>query len=672
MPFSRHIAVALTVLIITGLVIPASSSVLASRTSSFANTSIAPPAVRQSPFVNVTGFENLTNSYICAPGQAIRKCSSFEGLHGGSSLVPNGSLDADLPCYCPGYGPVTQRFTFVITKDQVPNIILPGNTRSVVQVNGSSPGPTIVVNEQDWVTVKVINQMEVDGTAVHWHGMLMQGTPYADGVPSLTQCTIPPGGNVVYSFRASHSGTYWYHGHFIEQYVDGLIGSLIINRIFPDGRTEADKYGYTSDITLMIQDWHNNEAHSLVTDYFLTSNSTGDEPIPDAIVVNSKLSGMLGLTVCRNETSRLRFVAANALSMFNISIDGVQMSIIETDGTSTNPTPVSSFVLNVAQRVSVLVDWATVPASVGSVYLRISTLTDMFPVDISGYVPWYNIPGAKPLNPNFLGIVQFEDGPIVMPTYSGVFPGPPAPTPVDSNIMVAVPDDRKYAPDATHFMYTEVNFFEGPDGVTYAGFNNLTSTLTGLPAINDYLSPKGPPTGDNFNFSSADASPIPTSLIPIKYDANGRYFLPYNAVIDVMINNTDGGSHPMHLHGHAFWIIASSEWPEAEQVNRANYPRRDVVTVPANGAVLIRFIADNPGIWAFHCHIDWHMAAGLLATFVEAPDELRASGAIVPDDFMSLCQGSDQVHKQDRYWFYPNAGSQTRVNDTIPLSARKQ
>jgi FtsP/CotA-like multicopper oxidase with cupredoxin domain len=670
MSFSRNMAVALAVVITAVLVMPASTTVIASRASSSIATTTSQPAVVQPPFVNDTGFTNLSNSYICAPGQAIRKCSSFEGLHGGLTLVPDENLEADLPCYCPGHGPVTKRFTFAITKDQVPNLLVPGTTRTVVQMNGSSPGPTIVVNEHDWVTVQVFNHMEVDGAAVHWHGMIMQGTPYSDGVTSLTQCTIPPGGNVMYTFRASHSGTYWYHGHYIEQYVNGLIGPLIINRIFPDGQTEKERYGYTSDITLMIQDLHNNEAHSLVTDYFLTPNSTGNEPIPDAIAVNGKLSGMLSLTASRNETTRLRFVAANALSMFNISIDGVKLSIIETDGTSTKHTPVSSFVLNVAQRVSVTVDWATVPASVDSVYLRISALTDMFPVNITDYVPWYDVPGAKPLNPNFLGIVQFQDGDIIKPTYSGVLQCPHAPTPVDSNLLIAVPDDPKYAPDPTHFMYTEVNFFEGPDGVNYAGFNNITSTLTGLPDLNAYLSLRGPPAGGNFNISSADASPIQTKLIPINHDVNGRYLLPYKSVVDVIINNTDDGGHPMHLHGHAFWIIASSEWPEAEQVNRANYPRRDVVTVPANGSVRIRFIADNPGIWAYHCHIDWHMAAGLLATFIEAPDELRASGATVPNDFLKLCQGSDQVSKQDRYWFYPNVGSQNRIIDTVLRSVQ--
>jgi FtsP/CotA-like multicopper oxidase with cupredoxin domain len=657
-PSRRRLAtVALSIACTFLSVLPAASSVVSRLPAHDAAAARSPSTPSPGGLLaGVQGFANLSSSYACAPGQAIRRCSSFEALQGGLTLRPQPSLDAVLPCYCPGHGKVTRTFTLVVTKDNVTNILVPGAPpRTVMRVNGSVPGPAIVVDEHDWVVVHVLNHMYDDGTVIHWHGMFMHGTPYSDGIPYITQCTIPPGGKATYNFRASQSGTFWYHGHFMEQYVGGLIGPLIINRLRPDGRTEADVHGYTKDLTLMIADFHNNEAHALATDYFLTPNSSGNEPVPDAIVVNGQLSRHLRLTVSRTEKTRLRFVASNALSMFNISIDGAKMTVIETDGTDTTPTLVSWFTLNVAQRVSVVVSWSALSRNVDSVYLRISALTDMYPVsNLTDYVPWYDVPGAKPLDPDFLGIIQFQDGETVGPAYGDARPSHGAPQPSDSNLMNAIPVEAVRAPDATHFMYTEIDFFTGDDGINYASFNNISSTPSGLPTLYSYLLNDSTPTVEGYNISSANTSPAPTGLIPIMYDIHGRYLLPYNAIIDVVINNTDDGGHPIHLHGHAFWIVSSSEWPEAERINRANYPRRDVVTVPASGWVVIRFIADVPGVWAFHCHIDWHMAAGLFATFIEAPQELRASGIEIPRDFRGLCQGPDHVSGQNRSKIYPN------------------
>ena len=81
------------------------------------------------------------------------------------------------------------------------------------------------------------------------------------------------------------------------------------------------------------------------------------------------------------------------------------------------------------------------------------------------------------------------------------------------------------------------------------------------------------------------------------------------------------------MHGHNFWVVASSAFPEAETLFAPHFVLRDVVSLPPAGWAKIRFIADNPGVWLFHCHIEWHMHAGLATTFVEAPSKLYA-GAV--------------------------------------------
>jgi hypothetical protein len=141
---------------------------------------------------------------------------------------------------------------------------------------------------------------------------------------------------------------------------------------------------------------------------------------------------------------------------------------------------------------------------------------------------------------------------------------PSTPDLSDSNLLTSIPSAAEYAPNSTHFMYTEIDLHAGGGDVNCASLNYISSATSGLPVLHSYLSNGAASVESNFTISSADASPIPTERIPIHYNLNGRYMLPYKAVIDAMINNTHGAGHPIPLHGQAFWIISSSEWPQAE------------------------------------------------------------------------------------------------------------
>ena len=105
------------------------------------------------------------------------------------------------------------------------------------------------------------------------------------------------------------------------------------------------------------------------------------------------------------------------------------------------------------------------------------------------------------------------------------------------------------------------------------------------------------------------------------------YVLEHNEVVEIVLNNQDPGKHPFHLHGHAFQSILRSEEeagdfdPESVTNGSVVLPqkpmRRDVLLVRPNGHIVMRFRANNPGVWLFHCHIEWHVDSGLVMTFVE-------------------------------------------------------
>jgi iron transport multicopper oxidase len=117
------------------------------------------------------------------------------------------------------------------------------------------------------------------------------------------------------------------------------------------------------------------------------------------------------------------------------------------------------------------------------------------------------------------------------------------------------------------------------------------------------------------------------------------YVLPYGAVVEITIDNHDDAAHPFHLHGHNFQVIDRSSFgnmfPSSGPYSTPM--RRDTIQVQSQGYAVIRFVADNPGISLFHCHIEWHVESGLTATFIEAPTQLQAMKLTIPASHKSAC-----------------------------------
>lgn len=140
---------------------------------------------------------------------------------------------------------------------------------------------------------------------------------------------------------------------------------------------------------------------------------------------------------------------------------------------------------------------------------------------------------------------------------------------------------------------------------------------------------------------------------------SNAFVLKKDEIVDIVLNNLDPGKHPFHLHGHNFQVIVRSADDEGNYANNATFPtvpmRRDTILVRPNGNMVLRFKADNPGIWFFHCHLEWyvhsnshpsfsdhpltylrHMASGLAVTMVEAPLELQSTLQI-PQNHYDVC-----------------------------------
>jgi len=166
------------------------------------------------------------------------------------------------------------------------------------------------------------------------------------------------------------------------------------------------------------------------------------------------------------------------------------------------------------------------------------------------------------------------------------------------------------------------------DGANYAFFNDVTYIRPKVPTLYSVLS-----TGSN-------------ATNPVIYGRNTNAFvLAQNQVIELVLNNNDPGKHPFHLHGHAFQLVTRSAedagaYDSANTTTPATAPmRRDTVLVQPHGHIVLRFRSDNPGVWLFHCHIEWHVASGLSATIIERPLDIQTqlSGRI-PADHWQVCR----------------------------------
>lgn len=195
--------------------------------------------------------------------------------------------------------------------------------------------------------------------------------------------------------------------------------------------------------------------------------------------------------------------------------------------------------------------------------------------------------------------------------------------------MTLVPyDEMELLPEPDRTVELNVIMDNLGDGVNYAFFNNITYVTPKVPSLYTLL-------------SAGDMASDPT----IYGGYTNPFVLKKGEVVQIVVNNLDSGRHPFHLHGHQFQAIHRSEEAagtfEDTHVPESNFTkipmRRDTIVLYPNGNMVLRFRADNPGIWLFHCHIEWHVVGGLLATFIEAPVELQKQ-ITIPDDHFAVCK----------------------------------
>jgi FtsP/CotA-like multicopper oxidase with cupredoxin domain len=454
-----------------------------------------------------------------------------------------------------------------------------GKERTALTINGGIPGPTLRFREGDTAVISVHNSLKREETSIHWHGLLVPNPQ--DGVPYLTTPPIKAGTTLTYTFPLTHSGTYWYHSHTGLQEQRGVYGSIVIT---PKG---GEHVRANREHVLVLSDWTNEKpkevmrtlmrgsewysirkrnAQSIFGAYqagqlkeYIAREKVRMPPMDlsdvayDAFLINGQPSS--SLPGRPGERVRLRVINAAASTYFYLHSATGPLTIVAADGPAVRPAKVNRLLIGMAETYDVIV---TIPRS-GSWEFRATAQ------DNSGHASLFlgdgepNRAEALP-SPNLYAMDEMlvsalED----------------KETPLDTMLD----QERPGAPYA-FLRSTKPTAFTGKTP------RELTLRLTG--DMKRYI----------WSFNGKTLAE--ESTIPVREGEVLRLKL----VNDTMMH------HPLHLHGHFFRVV-----------NRHgdHSPLKHTVDVPPMGTRIIEFHATEQGDWFFHCHLLYHMDAGMARVF---------------------------------------------------------
>ncbi|PVH84523.1 multicopper oxidase [Cadophora sp. DSE1049] len=469
---------------------------------------------------------------------------------------------------------------------------LDGVERMALLVNGTFPGPTLFADWGDTVVVKLYNGLANNGTSLHFHGIRQNYTNQQDGVASITQCPTAPGDTITYTWRATQYGSTWYHSHFALQAWEGVLGGIIIN-----GPATAN---YDNDMGhIFLNDWTHETADAM----YHEAETSGPPTLDNGLINGTNTYGTLGArfntTVVAGESYRIRLVNGAIDTHWKFMIDEHEMTVIAMDLVPIVPYTATTLSIGMGQRYDVVV---TATQSSGNYWLRAIPQTACSDNDNTD---------------NIMGIFMYDSTNTTEPSSSAY-------TYTDSC------DDEDMSTLVPYLSKTVSTESEDDDfAVTVGRSNNVFKW---------YMA------GTTFEVEWED----PTLLQIYEGDTN---YTTSSHVIELptadewvyfIIETTQAVPHPIHLHGHDFFVIAQGSGTydsSTVTLTTDNPPRRDTAMLPSSGYLVIAFETDNPGAWLMHCHIGWHTSEGFALQLVERIDEITA--LIDYDTLNSTCTAWD-------------------------------
>ncbi|XP_050244371.1 laccase-7-like [Quercus robur] len=509
------------------------------------------------------------------------------------------------------------------------------NEQVITAVNGSLPGPTIRVQEGDILVVHVFNKSPYNIT-IHWHGIFQKLSGWADGPEYVTQCPIVPGSCYTYKFKITgQEGTLWWHAH--SSWLRATVhGALIIH---PKSGHSYPFPKPDKEVPILFGEWWN----ANVIDVENQGLATGGAPNnSDAFTINGKPGDLYPcsekqtykLKVVEGKTYMLRIINAALNNQLFFKIANHKMTVVAIDASFTEQYVTDVVVVAPGQTTDVLV---TADQPVGSYYMAATPYASAANVSFDntttrGIIVYEGSTSANPLMPVLPASNDTLTAHKFYSNLTGLAGGPhwvPVPRQVDEHMFITF--GINLAPCRSNV--TGNPTCQGPLNQSLsASMNNVsfvlpsTSKLSMLQAFffdvggvytTDF--PNKPPV--KFDYTNPNISLDPSLIFAPK--ATKVKTLKYNSTVEIVLQNTAFvgiENHPIHIHGFNFHVLAQGfgnydSVNDQGKFNFVNPQTRNTIAVPVGGWAVIRFQANNPGIWLVHCHLDVHLPWGLAMAF---------------------------------------------------------
>ncbi|CAM9308424.1 unnamed protein product, partial [Discosporangium mesarthrocarpum] len=545
-------------------------------------------------------------------------------------------------------GPRVVEAALTIARESVE---IAGEISDGMTVNGSIPGPTLRWRVGDLARIHVTNTMDVP-SSIHWHGLLLPNAQ--DGVPGLTTPGIRPGETHTFEIPIRHAGTYWYHSHSALQEQRGVYGAIVIEpETGHDGMTaEHDasmEPAVDRDVVLVLSDWTRRDPDDIMrllkrgSEYFSVEKGTAQslwgafragelgsvlrrslQRMPpmdlsdvayDAFLVNGASESTIAARP--GERLRLRIVNAAASTYFYLGIAGQPFRIVAADGVDVQPFDTDRLLMAIAETYDVVVE---VPED-GRIEFR-ATAQDGSGSASAWIGTGPDLPAASIPRPNLYAMRHGNHGRAHEPTH-GSKPdhhgaaSEHGPRPRHPGVASADRTDRQ--PNASDEMP-----LKHEEGMQKADDAHVESHDP---------RPLPPYARLRSREPSTLAPDSPTRMIRLRLTGNmDRYVWSFDGktlaeadvipvrrgeVLRVELENTTMMHHPLHLHGHFFRVLGAG----ARRQDDPHAPRKHTVDVAPMQTTTIEFLADAEADWFFHCHVLYHMKAGMSRIFHYEGDE---------------------------------------------------
>jgi CopA family copper-resistance protein len=542
-----------------------------------------------------------------------------------------------------------------------------GRERTAVMINGAIPGPALRWREGEDVTLRVTNRLE-EPTSIHWHGIMVPNS--MDGVPGIGFEHIHPGGTFTYRFTVKQSGTYWYHSHSGLQEQAGMYSPLLIEPAQPE------PFRYDREYAVMLSDWTDEDPDRVLAKlkkqggyYNFNKPTVGDffrdirrigwratmsdrlawgrmrmDPTDIADVTGYTYTFLVnGRPPKANWTAlfkpgervRLRFINAASMTYFDLRIPGLKMEVVQADGQDVEPVKVDEFRIAVSETYDVIVE----PREEKAYTIFAEAM------DRSGYARGTLAPHEGMSAPSPL----MRPRPIRTMADMGMPDGAHGMQPAAQEQKAPMPQMERGGQDAMSAMPgmdhgamgegdTEpipgMASGETPTAMhgtdTHGKGNSmvammpksrlhepgagLENTQTRVLAYTDLRARE--PGYDRRQPAREIELHLTGNMDRYIWGFNGKRYsesepirLWYGERLRVVLVNDTMMDHPLHLHGM---------WMELDNGHGEHNPRKFTINVKPGERLSFLMSADALGAWPFHCHLGYHMAAGMMAHVVVA------------------------------------------------------